>query len=52
MTENPTLNKIYATGDVNAQLKIYNEIFLKCLGLCAPLVTQEERRQHFYTIEI
>ena len=44
LAENQTLNKIYTTDNVDAQVQLFNEVFLQCLDLCAPVVTQELRR--------
>lgn len=44
IAEGQTLNKIYTTDNVDTQVQIFNEVFIKCLDLCAPFVTQEIRR--------
>ncbi len=38
------LDKIFNTDNVNDQVTIFNETFLKCLDECAPLVTKEVKR--------
>ena len=44
LSESKTLNTIYNTDDVNAQVKVFNDVFLKCLVFCAPLVTRKLKR--------
>ncbi len=44
ISENERLNKIYATDNVNTQLEIFNDVFIKCLDFCVPLVTKELKR--------
>ena len=38
------LNKIYATDNIDGQVKIFTESINKCLNACAPLVTKEVKR--------
>ncbi len=44
LTEHHSFNKIFNTDDVNMQVNIFNENFIKCLDQCAPIVTKEIKR--------
>ena len=38
------LNTILRTDNVSNQVIVFNDVFIKCLDLCAPFVTKEIRR--------
>ncbi len=38
------INKILFTDDVNKQVGLFTEVFIKCLDACAPIVTKEIKR--------
>ncbi len=44
MTEYHSFSKIFNTDDVNMQVNIFNENFIKCLDQCAPVVTKKIKR--------
>ena len=44
LTQCHVLDKIFKTDNVNDQVTLFNETFLKCLNECAPLVTKEVKR--------
>ncbi len=44
VNESHKLNEITLTDDVNAQMDIFNHIFVKCLDVHAPLVTKKIKR--------
>lgn len=44
LSESNTLDNIYITDNVNTQVEILNNVFLKCLNFCAPLVTKALKR--------
>ncbi len=44
MSESRTLDSIYTNDDVNTQVEIFNDVFLKWLDFCTPLVTKEIKR--------
>ncbi len=46
MSEHHSFNKILETDNVNLQVDLFNEIFIKCLNLCVPVVTKEIRRPY------
>ncbi len=46
IAEHHSFNKILETDNVNLQVDIFNEFFIKCLDLCAPVVTKEIRRPY------
>ncbi len=46
MSTHPSLDKILHTDAVNRQLCIFNETFIECLDLCAPIVTKEIKRPY------
>ncbi len=38
------LNDIFLTDDVDKQVFIFNEVFILCLDMCAPMVTKVVKR--------
>lgn len=44
LQDNHNLNKIYATDNIDMQVKIFTECFKNCLNVCAPLITKEVKR--------
>ncbi len=38
------MNNILLTDDVNKQVELFTEVFIKCLDACAPIVTKEIKR--------
>lgn len=46
LNEVPSLNTILQTDDVNKQVEVFNDVFIKCLNECAPVVTKEVRRPY------
>ena len=44
MNETTILNNILNTDDVHKQVKIFDDVMLKCINICAPLVTGEISR--------
>ncbi len=38
------MNNILFTGNVNKQVELFTEVFIKCLDTCAPIVTKEIKR--------
>ncbi len=38
------MNNILFTDDVNKQVELFTEVFIKCLDACAPIVTKEIKR--------
>ena len=44
MNETSILNEILNTDDVSKQVHIFDNVMLKCINICAPLVTQEITR--------
>ena len=44
LNETTILNSIFNTDDVNTQVNTFNDVFIKCLDNCAPLVTKEISR--------
>ncbi len=44
VSEQHNFNELLMTDDVNYQLKIFNDNFIKCLDRCAPVVTKEIKR--------
>ena len=46
MSEYHSFNKILDTDNVNHQVYIFNENFIKCLDVCAPFVTKEIKRPY------
>ncbi len=38
------MNNILFTDDVNKQIELFTEVFIKCLDACAPIVTKEIKR--------
>lgn len=46
MMETFNLNNIFVTDDVNLQVTLFNDIFTKCLDLCAPITTKEIKRPY------
>ena len=44
MGEAHNFNKIFATDDVDTQVHVFNDIFIKCLDACSPIVTKEIKR--------
>ncbi len=41
LSESYSLNHIMRTDDVNQQISVFNDSFIKCLDKCAPYVTKE-----------
>ena len=41
ISESNTLDNFYITDNVNTQVEIFNNVFLKSLDFCAPIVTKE-----------
>ncbi len=54
MTEHHSFNEILDTDNVNRQVHIFNESFIKCLRICAPVVTKEIKRPYtpWFTVEL
>lgn len=46
LSEHLNFNKILNTDNVNRQVNIFNENFIKCLDRCALIVTKEIKRPH------
>ncbi|RUM30450.1 MAG: hypothetical protein DSY42_04590 [Aquifex sp.] len=46
MSEYHSFNKILDTDNVNRQVYIFNENFIKCLDICAPVETKEIKRPY------
>ncbi len=46
LSESYSLNRIIRTDDVNQQISIFNNSFIKCLDKCAPNVTEEITKHH------
>ncbi len=46
MSEYHSFNKILDTNNVNHQVDIFNENVIKCLDVCAPVVTEEVKRPY------
>ena len=46
LNEVPSLNTILQIDDVNKQVEVFNDVFIKCLNECAPVVTKEVRRPY------
>ena len=44
MAEHHSFNNIFNADDVNIQVNVYNENFIKCLDQCAPIVTRKITR--------
>ena len=44
LNESSTLNNVWNTDNVNTQVEIFTETFIKCLDVCAPVVTIELTR--------
>ncbi len=44
LSESYTLNQIMETDDVDLQINIFNDTFIRCLDKCAPVVTREINR--------
>ncbi len=41
MQETTGFNQLLETDDVDVQINIFNDIFIKCLDSCAPVVTKQ-----------
>ncbi len=48
MPQHHSFNKILDTDNVNRQVHIFNENFIKCLDICAPVVTKEIKKDHLH----
>ncbi len=46
MPESHSFNKILHTDNVSGQVNIFNTNFIKCLDICAPIVTKEIKRPY------
>ncbi len=44
MSEHRSFNNIFNTGDVNIQVNIINENFIKCFDQCAPIAIKKIKR--------